>query len=65
MQLKRDIYELYQFGELILRGDKEYLSEQNGLSMNTINNYCRPGYLENRRNETQTKVIKVSGDSNA
>jgi len=56
---KNDIYELYQFGKLVLRGDKEYLSKKTKLSMRTINNYCRHGYLEKTKNETQTKVIKV------
>lgn len=62
---KDDIYELYQFGKLVFRGNKEYLAKKTGLSMRTINNYCRPGYLESTKNETQTKVIKVTGESNA
>lgn len=62
---KDDIYELYQFGNLIFRGNKEHLAEMTKLSIRTINNYCRPGYLEGTKNETQTKVIKVTGERNA
>ncbi|AXF54598.1 hypothetical protein [Salicibibacter kimchii] len=60
-----NIYELYQHGKLIMRGNKRDLSEKTKLSMSTIDKYCTPGYLESTKNETQTKVIKVNGDRDA
>lgn len=58
--MKNDIYELYQDGKLILRGTKDYLETKTKLSSTMIDNYCTPGYLENTKNETKTKVVKVT-----
>lgn len=59
--MKEDIYEVWQNGKMFYKGTKQELSEQMKLSLSTINNYCRPGYLEGTKNETNTKVVKSSG----
>ena len=57
--MKGDIYKLYQDGKLFFKGDKEYLMEKTRLSKTTIDNYCRPGFLESTKNKNNNKVIKA------
>ena len=54
------IYELWQRNKKFITGTKQDLMDFTGLSKGTIDNYCRPGYLEKTNNETEIKVIDVT-----
>lgn len=54
------IYELWQKNKKFITGTKQDLMDFTGLSKGTIDNYCRPGYLEKTKNETEIKVIDVT-----
>lgn len=56
-----NIYELHQEGRLMFVGNRKHLAEMTGLSEATIYQYCRPGYFDDKKNETKIKIIKVSG----
>lgn len=56
------IYEFYQEDRLLFVGDREHLMEMTGLSKRTIYDYCRPGYFDNKKNETRIKIVEVSGE---
>ena len=58
--VKEDIYELWQNDKLFITGTKKDLAEFTGLSLGTIDNYCRPGYLEKTKNENNNRVVKVT-----
>ena len=55
------IYDFYQEGRLLFTGDKEHLAEMTGLAKSTINNYCRPGFFDDKKNETKIKVVEITG----
>ena len=59
----KDIYELWQNDNLFITGTKQDLMNFTGLSRATIDNYCRPGYLENTANKSNNRVVKVTGDA--
>lgn len=63
--MKKKIFRLYQDGKLFFEGDKDHLCKMTKLSRSTIDKYCRPGFLESTRNETNTKIVEVKEGKNA
>lgn len=59
-----DIYELWQNDKLFITGTKKELADFTGLALSTIDNYCRPGYLEKTFNENNNRVVKVTDRKN-
>lgn len=60
MEKKEKIYELHQEGRLMFTGNRKHLAEMTGLSEGTIYQYCRPGYFDDKKNETKIKIVDVS-----
>jgi len=55
-----EMYELYQNDRLLFVGTKAYLAKRTGLSLSTINNHCKPGYFDDKKNEIKTKIVKIT-----
>ena len=55
-----EMYELYQNDRLLFAGTKAYLAKRTGLSLSTINNHCKPGYFDDKKNEIKTKIVKIT-----
>lgn len=58
--MSEELFELWQGDKKFVTGTKEELARFTGLKLSTINNYCRPGYLENTKNETNIRVVNVT-----
>lgn len=62
--MNEETFELWQGNKKFVTGTKKDLAEFTGLSLSTINDYCRPGYLESRANETETKIFNITKEIN-